>query len=166
MAIASGSVDTSPAWPPKYAVPSPPKETHGSLAVSDEPPVQRVKPGTVVRRHVFPPSREEATRSSRALYTGEMSCFQDAMRLRGLFGLTAIAGSTTRPVVFSSSWNPPGQSAANGLGPGAAVRFLTLYGVPPGGPVAAAAVIVASAISIAEPSATPERFLARGRGGA
>ena len=121
-------MDVRPACPPKYAVLSPPKETHGSLAVSEVPPVQRVSPGMAVRRHVLPPSNDEATTASRALKAGEMSCFQVARRLRGFRGLTAIAGSTTRPVIFSSSWKPPGQPAANGLGPETVVSVLTLYG--------------------------------------
>ena len=109
-------------------MPSPPAETHGSLAVSDVPPVQRVRPGIVVRRHVLPASSEDATTSSRALKSAERSCFHVATMLRGFLGLTAIAGSRTRPLTLSWSWNAPGQPAGNGLGPDAAVKVRTVYG--------------------------------------
>src|SRR6266516_842658 len=129
IATSGGSEETKPACPPKYAVPSAPKETHGSLAVSAVPPVQRVRPGIVVRCHVLPPSNEEATRSSRALKGPDRSCFQVATMFRRSVGLTAIAGSITSPVTLASSWKAPGQPAAKGLGPDAALRLLTLYGV-------------------------------------
>ena len=98
-----GSVEVKPDCPPKYTVPSPAAETHGSLAVSEVPPVQRVRPGIVLRFHVLPPSSDEATRSSRALKAADTSCFQVAMMLRGFAGLTVIAGSVSRPVGFSLS---------------------------------------------------------------
>src|SRR4051794_10174603 len=82
----------------------------------------------VVRRHVLPPSNEDATTSSRPLYTGTMSCFQVATMLRGFLGLTTMAGSTTRPSIFSSSWNAPGQPAGNGVGPETVVSSGTLAG--------------------------------------
>src|SRR6266540_2706762 len=103
IATSGGSVEVKPDCPPKYTVPSPPAETHGSLAVSEVPPMQRVRLGIVLRRHVLPPSSEEATTSSRALKAADTSCFQVATMLRGFAGLAVIAGSISRPVGFSAS---------------------------------------------------------------
>jgi hypothetical protein len=45
---------------------------------------------------------------------------------RGSFGLTAIAGSSSCPVMFVSSNGVPGQPAAKGLGPEIARSCFTL----------------------------------------
>src|SRR4051794_41884151 len=114
----------------------------------------------VVRRHVLPPSNEDATTSSRPLYTGTMSCFQVATMLRGFLGLTAMAGSTTRPSIFSSSWNAPGQPAGNGVGPETVVSSATLAGGrkwggrPP--PPAGAATVNVKIATPRQQQATPE----------
>ena len=58
--IAEGGFTRSPrrfsSMPRKYAVPSGPTDIHGSLAESAVPPVQTVRPGIWLRRHVLPPS--------------------------------------------------------------------------------------------------------------
>ena len=117
----------SAARPLKYTVPSPPAETHGSEPVSAVPPVQTVKSGIVVRVHVLPPSCEDATRSLR-VEIGPTSCFHVAMMFRRSAGFTAIAVSSSRPVMFVSSNRAPGQPAAKGLGPEIACRRLTCGG--------------------------------------
>src|SRR3954447_17781800 len=61
--------------------------------------------------------------------SGPTSCFQAAMRLRGLAGLTVIIGSSSCPVMSVSSKRAPGQPPAKGLGPEIAFRRLTLYGL-------------------------------------
>ena len=91
------------------------------------PPVHFERPGIVLRLHVRPPSREEATRSLR-VESGPTSCFQVPTMFRGFAGLTVIDGSTSWPVIMVASKAAPGHPAANGLGPETCRRSLTLYG--------------------------------------
>jgi len=112
--------------------------------------VQTVRPGIVLRVHVLPPSSEEATRSLRA-DAGPTSCFQVATRLRGLSGLTVIAGSSSWSVMVVSSKRAPGQPAAKGLGPEITRRSLTLYG--------SASLAAASDVFASSATATAKRNL-------
>src|SRR5512132_798751 len=97
-------------------MPSPPADSHGSVAKSAVPPVHTVRPRIVRRVQLLPPSGEAATRSLR-VDTGPASCFQVATRLRGLAGLAVSIGSSSYPVMLVSSKRAPGQPAVNGLGP-------------------------------------------------
>jgi hypothetical protein len=119
--IAEGGFTRSPRkfiWRPrKYAVPSGPTDTHGSLAESAVPPVQAVRPGIWLRRHVLPPSCDHPMRSLREAMLPPRSCCQVPMRFRGCAGLTAIAGSISSPATCIPSSAAPGQPPANGLGP-------------------------------------------------
>ena len=84
----------------------------GGVAV---PPVQAVRPGIWLHRHVLPPSCDHPMRSLRAVKP--RSCCQVPMGFGGCAGLTAIAGSISSPATCVLSSAAPGQPPANGLGP-------------------------------------------------
>src|SRR3954451_3969729 len=94
----------------RYAVPSGPIATHGSLVRSSGPPVQREMPGTSTRFHVAPPSFVTATMLlSAPPSTTKRSCCQTAIALRGSSGFTANDGSASESNVGEPGTpQPPG----------------------------------------------------------
>src|SRR4051794_1144901 len=97
----------------RYARPSGPNETHGSLVRSSAPPVQRDMPGRSTCFHVRPPSFDTPTTSLSAPPSiVNRSCCHTAIRLRASRGFTASDGSPSLSGLRSPGTPQP--SAANG----------------------------------------------------
>jgi hypothetical protein len=62
------------------------------------PPAQREKKGALLRFHELPPSKEAATPISCEPPFDQRFCCQVAIRLAGVAGLSASAGSIAVPV--------------------------------------------------------------------
>src|SRR5215213_4136237 len=109
----------------RYAVPSGPVDTHGSLVRSSGPPVQREMPGTSTVFQVAPPSCVTATTLlSAPPSTTKRSCCHTAIALRGSFGFTANEGSASASNVGSPGTPQP--AGLNGEAPESGCRFETV----------------------------------------
>src|SRR5262245_12898050 len=83
-----------------YAVPSGPKDTHGSDARSYAPLFASVPPAQVLKcgnvsDHVRPPLCETAVTRPCAPPSDQRSCCQTAIRLSGFVGFTSTHGSSS-----------------------------------------------------------------------